>query len=406
MSNLLAVMTQCPHGRKALVGDQSDIWRWEAHGGSVLGGVAYHPVATGAGGELALPDLESAVDNADDAQCAPPALLCLENTHGMCGGRVLSIKYLAAALAWAERHRIALHLDGARLFNAAVAMRVSPAAFAAFADTVSFSLTKGLGAPVGSMLAGRRDVIAYARRLRKMLGGGMRQAGIIAAAGIYAFDHMVDRLADDHATARQLADGLRRLPGVVLDRQHLKPTSCSGVSPTRRCVWAPSSRRCRAENVRVMELGAGAHPRGDALRDHARRHLARDFRDCPRGRAIAANGRGACMSVTPPEGARTMSGTGRTLNRNLFLLWQGQLVSLLGTQVFRLALVVWLTQAAESATLLGLLMATFVVPGLFIGPFGGVIADRYPRRLVLVACDLVQGVAVLSLGILWFFVPA
>jgi threonine aldolase len=257
MSNLLAVMAHCPRGRKALVGDQSDIWRWEAQGGSVLGGAAYHPVPTGAGGELALADLESAVDNSDDAQCAPPGLLCLENTHGMCGGCVVSIKYLAAALAWAERHRIALHLDGARLFNAAVAMRVSPAAFAAFADTVSFSLTKGLGAPVGSVLAGRRDVIAYARRLRKMLGGGMRQAGIIAAAGIYAFDHMVDRLADDHATARQLADGLRGVPGVVLD---------SPSPETNIVFWRladPSLRvdafisTLQKENVRVMELGAG-----------------------------------------------------------------------------------------------------------------------------------------------------
>ena len=257
MSNLLAVMAQCPRGKKALVGDQSDIWRWEAHGGSVLAGVAYHPVPTRAGGELAMADLEAAVENADDAQCAPPGLLCLENTHGMCGGSVLSITYLAGALAWAECHRIALHLDGARLFNAVVAMHVSPSAFAAFADTVSFSLTKGLAAPVGSMLAGRRDVIAYARRLRKMLGGGMRQAGIIAAAGIYALDHMVDRLAEDHDTARQLADGLRSVPGVVLD-----PPS----PETNIVFWRLADpalgvdafiSTLREENVRVMELGAG-----------------------------------------------------------------------------------------------------------------------------------------------------
>ncbi len=257
MANLLAMMAHCPRGRKVLVGDLSDMWRWEAHGGSVLAGLAYHPVPTRATGELAIADLERAIDDPTDPQCPIPGLLCLENTHGMCGGRLLSIDYLARAQAFARRHQIPIHLDGARLFNAAVAMKVAPRAIAAFADSVTFCLSKGLAAPVGSILAGRSGVIAAARRLRKMLGGGMRQAGIIAAAGIYALEHMVDRLADDHATARQLADGLRRVPGIELEQP---------APPTNIVFWRlaePGARidafisALRDEGVRVMELGPG-----------------------------------------------------------------------------------------------------------------------------------------------------
>jgi threonine aldolase len=257
MSNLLAAMAHCSRGRKVLVGDQSDIWRWEANGGSVLGGLAYGPVPTQPSGELAIADLEAAIESSDDPQCAIAGLVCLESTHGMCGGCVLSIEYLARARRFAQRQQIPLHLDGARLFNAAIASKIAPSEMAAFADTVAFSLAKGLGAPVGSLLAGRRDVIAHARRLRKMLGGGMRQAGIIAAAGVYALEHMIDRLAEDHATALQLADGLRRVPGIVLDP--LRPE-------TNIVFWRLDDpqlpidafiAQVRTHGVRVMELGAG-----------------------------------------------------------------------------------------------------------------------------------------------------
>jgi threonine aldolase len=257
LANLLALMVHCPRGRKVLVGDQSDMWRWEAHGGSVLAGLAYHPVPTQPTGELRIADLQAALDDPGDPQCSVTGLLCLENTHGMCGGRVLSLGYLARARRWASARAIPLHLDGARLFNAAIASGVAPRVISAFADTVTFCLSKGLAAPVGSILAGRSSAIAQARRLRKMLGGGMRQAGIIAAGGIYALEHMIDRLEEDHATARLLADGLRSLPGIVLDPP---------VPDTNIVFWrladpdlsaAAFTSILRDEGVRVMELGAG-----------------------------------------------------------------------------------------------------------------------------------------------------
>jgi threonine aldolase len=257
MANLLAMMAHCPRGRKVLVGDLSDLWRWEAHGGSVLAGLAYHPVPTGSTGEIAIADLERAIDDPTDLQCAIAGLLCLENTHGMCGGRVLSIDYLARAQMFARGRRIPLHLDGARLFNAAIALKVAPRTIASFADTVAFCLSKGLAAPVGSILAGGAAVIAGARRLRKMLGGGMRQAGIIAAGGIYALEHMIERLAEDHATARQLADGLARVPGITVDQ----PPPQTNIVFWR--IADPSVRidtfigALREHGVRVMELGPG-----------------------------------------------------------------------------------------------------------------------------------------------------
>jgi threonine aldolase len=257
MANLLALLTHCGRGRKALVGDQSDLWRWEACGASVLGGVAYHPIATSSSGELAIADIEAAIDDPTDAQCALPAVLCLETTHALAGGRALPLSYLAEARACASRLGLRLHLDGARIFNAAAALGVPARAIAGTADTVSFCLSKGLGAPVGSLLAGAADAIAEARRLRKMLGGGMRQAGIIAAAGLYALEHGIDRLADDHATARLLAEGLRDVPGLVLDTSAPQTNIvywrlADAAWPVRDFLDA-----LEQEGVRAMEVGAG-----------------------------------------------------------------------------------------------------------------------------------------------------
>jgi threonine aldolase len=256
MANLLAVMAHCQRGQKVLVGDLSDIWCWEAAGGSTLAGLIYYPVPTRATGELAIADLDAAID-ADEAVGATTALLCLENTHALCGGCVLSLDYLARAQSFARRHHIPVHLDGARLFNAAIALNVAPRTIAAFADTVAFCLSKGLAAPVGSLLAGRSDVIARARRLRRVLGGGMRQAGIIAGAGVHALEHMIDRLAEDHATARQLADGLRRVPGLVLDppRPETNIVFWRMADPELRVDTFIST--LREEGVRVMAPGPG-----------------------------------------------------------------------------------------------------------------------------------------------------
>jgi len=217
MGNLLALLAHCPRGRKVLVGDRSDVWLWEAGGAAVLGGVVYHPLPTAENGEVALTDLEAALPDPDDPECAPPGLICLETTHCLCGGVPLGLDYLAAVRSFADGAGLPFHLDGARLWNAAEALGVGVAEVARHAHSVMFCLSKGLAAPVGSMVVGGEGFVARARRLRKMVGGGMRQAGILAAAGLYALDRRVARLADDHANARRLADGLRRLPGVALD---------------------------------------------------------------------------------------------------------------------------------------------------------------------------------------------
>lgn len=217
MGNLLAVLAHCDRGDEAIIGDESHIFHYEAGGPSVLGGVALRTVATQANGELPLPALAAALRDPDDAHEAYSRLLCLENTHNRCGGVVLSPQYTAQVGAFARERGLATHLDGARLFNAAVALGVAPATLVRDLDSVMFCLSKGLGAPVGSILAGETGFVARARRLRKMLGGGMRQAGVIAAAGICALEHMVERLAEDHANARVLAEGLATMPGISID---------------------------------------------------------------------------------------------------------------------------------------------------------------------------------------------
>lgn len=217
MANLLAIMGHCSHRKRLLVGDLSDIWRWEAGGASVLGGLVYHTLSTTANGELPIEDMEAALYGEEDSQCVPTGLICLEDTHCLCGGRVLSLEYLAQVYDFAQNHNLPVHLDGARIFNAAVAMGVSVSRITGFADSVSICLSKGLAAPVGSLIGGSRSFIAQTRKLRKMVGGGMRQAGVLAAAGIYALEQMVERLADDHANARHLAEGLSQISEIQID---------------------------------------------------------------------------------------------------------------------------------------------------------------------------------------------
>jgi threonine aldolase len=217
MGNLLSLLAHCQRGQKVLVGDRSDIWLWEAGGASALGGLVYHPVPTGPGGELPIEELAAAVGEVEDPQCAAPGAICLETTHCMAGGRPLSLAYLARVRAFADERGLPVHLDGARLFNAALALGMEARHIAALADSVMFCLSKGLAAPVGSMVVGGAAFIARVRRLRKMVGGGMRQAGIIAAGGIFALERMVDRLAEDHLNARLLFEGLAAMRGIVRD---------------------------------------------------------------------------------------------------------------------------------------------------------------------------------------------
>ncbi len=215
-SNLLALMSHCQRGDEYIVGMDAHTYKYEGGGAAVLGSIQPQPLPQAADGTLPLDAVERAV-KPDDAHYARTRLLCLENTWH---GRALPQEYLAAARALCDRRGLALHLDGARLFNAAVSQGATARTIARHFDSVSVCLSKGLGAPVGSVLLGAGSLIEKARRLRKMAGGGMRQAGILAAAGQYALDHNVARLADDHARAARLADGLRDLPDLEVTAQH------------------------------------------------------------------------------------------------------------------------------------------------------------------------------------------
>lgn len=219
MSNLCALMSHCQRGDEYLVGQMAHCYRWEGGGAAVLGSIQPQPLAQQADGTMALADLESNI-KPDDAHFARTRLLALEDTWG---GRVLPMDYIEAATALARRHGLATHLDGARLFNAAVA-QAGPGGdawgearrIAGHFDSVSVCFSKGLGAPVGSALCGTRELVARARRWRKMAGGGLRQTGVLAAAALHALDHHVERLAEDHANASLLAEGLQGLPGVTV----------------------------------------------------------------------------------------------------------------------------------------------------------------------------------------------
>ncbi len=212
-SNLLGVMAHCERGDEYLVGQQAHTYKYEGGGAAVLGSIQPQPLDNEPDGSLDLSKLAQAI-KPDDAHFARTRLLCLENTHG---GKVLSLEYLGRAEAFARGSGLGLHLDGARLFNAAVKLGVPVGEFAKHFDTISICLSKGLGAPVGSVLCGSKELIAKARRWRKVLGGGMRQAGVLAAAGIYALTQHVERLAEDHENARRLAQGLGQIDEISID---------------------------------------------------------------------------------------------------------------------------------------------------------------------------------------------
>ncbi len=216
MSNLLAVMSQTRAGDEIILGSESHIFWNEAGGASALGGVVMRLVENDEAGRMQPQAVENAIRPAN-IHYPPTTLLCLENTHNRCGGAAIAAGYTAAMAGIAHSRGLRVHLDGARIFNAAVALGVPAGELAAPADTVSFCLSKGLSAPVGSLLCGPREVVERARKLRKMLGGGMRQAGVIAAAGLVALDSMIERLAEDHANARRLALGLAALGGITVD---------------------------------------------------------------------------------------------------------------------------------------------------------------------------------------------
>ena len=215
MGNLCAILAHCSRGDEAILGAHAHTFVFEGGGISALGGIHSHQVEEQPDGSLAIADVESAL-RPDDIHQPPTRLIALENTHNRCGGTFQTPQYTRSLAEFAKGKGLVVHLDGARIFNAAVAQGVDARELTSPVDSVTFCLSKGLSAPVGSVLCGDNEFIKKARRIRKQVGGGMRQAGILAAAGIVALDTMVDRLSEDHQRARNLAEGLRVINGLVL----------------------------------------------------------------------------------------------------------------------------------------------------------------------------------------------
>ena len=222
MSNLVAILSHCQRGDEIIMGDQAHIFWNESAGASALAGAQIRLVPNGPQGELDPGDLEAAIRPRGHVHMPPTPRVCLENTHNRCSGGVLTPQDTRRIAQVAHAAGAKVHLDGARIFNAAVALEVPPSELVKDVDDVCFCLSKALSCPVGSVLCGSREFIDEALRWRKMVGGGMRQAGVLAAAGLVALDGMIDRLAEDHANARRLAQGLANIEGLSVDPDRIQ----------------------------------------------------------------------------------------------------------------------------------------------------------------------------------------
>jgi len=218
--NVISVLTHCGRGDELIVGKQAHIFQYEVGAASVLGGIVMNQLQVQPDGTLRLEDIIAAIRDASNVHFPLTRLICLENTQGGVGGVPITVDYTAQVGELAHSRGLKLHIDGARLFNAAAALKVQPRELVKHADSIQICLSKGLTAPLGALVVGSHEFIDKARRIRKMLGGGMRQAGIVAAAGMIALRDMRERLVDDHATAQQLADGLATIEGVTLQPIH------------------------------------------------------------------------------------------------------------------------------------------------------------------------------------------
>jgi threonine aldolase len=216
MGNLTCLLAHCQRGDEAIIGSEAHVLQYEVAGAAGLGGIQLRPVANDQHGLLNLDEVAATI-RVENIHMPRTAAICLENTHNRCGGAVLTPEYTAEVARLAHRSGAVVHLDGARIFNASVALGVPVSELAADVDSITFCLSKGLSAPVGSLVCGSAEFVARARKARKALGGGMRQAGVIAAAGIVALESMVERLAEDHDNAHALAEGLSKVPGVRID---------------------------------------------------------------------------------------------------------------------------------------------------------------------------------------------
>jgi threonine aldolase len=254
MANLVSQLAHCGRGDEIILGSRSHTFLAEQGGSAALGGIHSRTVPNQPDGKLDLADIESAIRE-DNIHFPRTRLIILENTNNSCNGYPLDVDYMRSVGVLARRHGLKVHVDGARIFNAAVALNVNPKNLTAEADSVCFCLSKGLAAPVGSVVCGTRDFIDRARRARKVIGGGMRQAGILAAAGIVALNEMVTRLADDHAHAKKLAEGLAGMKGLKIDPESIK-TNIVYFETTREDFQAIElERRLQTEGIKISAFG-------------------------------------------------------------------------------------------------------------------------------------------------------
>ena len=256
MGNLVSTLTHCARGQEAILGNSSHIFLNEAGGMSALGGIHVHTVPNQPDGTMRLEEIEAAI-RGNNVHFPRTRLICIENTHNRCYGAALTPEYCGSVAQLAKRRGLQIHIDGARIFNAAVALDIDVRDLARSAQSLSFCLSKGLSAPVGSLVCGTREFIAEARRNRKILGGGMRQAGIIAAAGIVALDQMVDRLKKDHTNARRLAEGIHQIEGLHIDLSRVQTNIIYFNLENNRITGEELLKQLDARGIKAFQTGPG-----------------------------------------------------------------------------------------------------------------------------------------------------
>lgn len=256
MGNLVCTLTHCARGEEVILGDRSHTFLYESGGMSALGGIHPHTISNQPDGTMRLEDIKAAI-RGDNVHFPRTRLICLENTHNRCNGSALSSEYIDSAAALAKEHGLSVHLDGARIFNAAVALEVDIKELTANVDSLSFCLSKGLSGPVGSLVCGSSEFIAEARRIRKVLGGGMRQAGVIAAAGITALEEMVDRLAEDHKNARRLAEGIANISGLSIEPASVQTNIIYFELDNDQMTAEELVTKLKGKGVKLLALGEG-----------------------------------------------------------------------------------------------------------------------------------------------------
>ncbi len=254
MGNLVGILTHCGRGDEVILGDKSHTTLYEAGGISALGGIHPHPLINQPDGTLDLAQIEAAIAS-DNVHFPRTRLISLENTHNACGGRVLTLDYTNQVADLAAQHQLKVHLDGARIFNAAVALNVEVKELTQRMDSVSICLSKGLAAPVGSVLCGALAFIKEARRTRKIVGGGMRQCGVLAAPGLVALDHMVDRLSEDHENAKILAQGLAGMKGIQIDPETVETNIVFFNLDHENLTAQQLADQLTAEGIKILALG-------------------------------------------------------------------------------------------------------------------------------------------------------